>query len=129
MPAAASDGPAEQLRADAGRDVDAQRHGQEGEAGLDGGVAVDLLHPQDEEEEDREDAGADEQRAEVGAQESPRPEQPEVDERLGRAALDGHEGREQHRGQHERADGLRRAPAEVVALDERVDEGHQAAGD
>ena len=50
---------AEQVRGDAGADADADRHGQEGEAGLDRAVAVDDLHPQRDEEEHREDAGAD----------------------------------------------------------------------
>ena len=39
------------------------------------------------------------------------------------------EGGEQHGGQQERADGLRRAPAEVVALDQGVDQRDEPAGD
>jgi hypothetical protein len=121
--------PAEQLRADPGRDADAQRHRQEGEAGPDGGVAVDLLHPQDHEEEHGEDAGADEQGAEVGPEQRLGAEQPEVDERLRGPALHHDEAGEQDHGQDEREDRLGGAPAEVVALDQRVDQRDEAARD
>ena len=87
------------LRGDPGREDDRDRQRQVGEAGLDRAVAEHLLHVERDEEEHREERGADQDPDHVGAGDRAQAEDREGHERRPRAALDRDEGGEQdHRG-------------------------------
>ena len=88
-----------------------------------------LLHVERQQEELREDGGAGQQAAEVGARERAQPEHPQGQERGGRASLDSDEGADHSDGRSEQADRLTRAPAVLGGTCHRIHEQHQAAGD
>jgi hypothetical protein len=100
-----------------------------GEAGVDRAVAEDLLHVEGDEEEHREQRGADEQPDHVGAGQRPDSEDRERHQRFGRAQLDRDEQREQQCREDDQADRLERAPAGAVGVDQRVDQGREPGGD
>src|SRR5215218_8180669 len=118
-----------QARGDPGREDDRDRQRQVGEAGLDRAVAEHLLHVERDEEEHREERGADQDPDHVGAGDRPQAEDREGDERRLRAALDRDEGDQQDRGGGEDTDRLRRAPAGVFGVEQGEDEGGEAEGD
>ncbi len=88
-----------------------------------------LLHVERQQEELREDGGAHQQPADVGARERAQPEHPQRQERRARASLDRDEGDDQRGGRGEQPDRLARAPAVLHGPRHRVDEQHQPAGD
>ena len=109
------------------RDEDDQdRHRQERRARLDGRVAEDVLHVQRHEEEDPEHRERDEQDDEVRARVGRVPEELEREHRRALVPLEEDERHERDRGDRERAEDARRAPAVRVRLDQPVGEREEA---
>ena len=114
-----------ELGGDPGRGHDHQRQRQVGEPGVDRAVAEHLLHVEGDEEEHREERGADQQADHVGPGQGADAEDRERHQRLGGAQLDRDEGGEQRDRERDQADRLGRAPAGVVGVDQRVDEDRE----
>ena len=112
----------------ASRQGDEQARRQEGQRGLDRRPAVERLQVQRHDELEA-DVGAEHgHHPEVGPHERARAQDPEADERLGRAALDRDEQRQQRPLSAKRADRLRRGPALVGRLDDGAHEQEHPAG-
>ena len=121
--------PGDELAAEPRRDDDRQRQRQVGEAGVDRAVAEHLLHVEGDEEEHREQRGAEQEPDDVRAGQGPQPEDPEGNQRRLRAQLDGDEGADQGRGERQQADDLGGAPARAAGVEQRVGEHREAGGD
>ncbi len=89
---------------------------------MDGAVAEHLLHVEGDEEEHREQRGADQDPDDVGAGQGADAEDREGDERFPRALLDDDERGEEDQGYGDQRQGFRRPPTRGVRVDHRIDE-------
>ena len=110
-------------------DDDGEGEAGEGEAALDRRVVQDVLQVERQQEELRERDRADDRHRGVRAGERARAEDPQRQQRVGRAQLDQHEGPDERGRDAEEPERAGRAPAVARRAGGRVDEQHQAAGD
>ncbi len=118
----------ERLR-DAGDGDDGSRGREERQSGLECGVVQHLLHVERQQEEVREDDGAEEDAADVGAGHRAHAEDAERHDRRRMPRLDHEERRKEHSRTDQLLDRVGGAPADLGRLRDRIDEQRETRRD